>query len=87
MPLGPCQRIVNLDSEKEITMRVSCHILRCAAKSVAGIGCLALPFAASIIAYAAPEGAGSIVCEGKYGGHLQGTDAAGTNMKTLTVHS
>ena len=61
-------------------MRVSCHILRHASKSVAGIGCLALPFAASIIAYAAPEGAGSIVCEGKYGGHLQGTDAAGTNI-------
>ena len=35
---------------------------------------------ASARACAAPEDAGRIVCEGKYGGHLQGTDASGTNI-------
>ena len=61
-------------------MRVSCPILRSAAKNAARIGCLAFSLAASFIVRAAPKDAGSIVCEGKYGGHLQGTDAVGTNI-------
>ena len=57
-------------------MRVSCPILRRAAE----IGCLVLSLAVSIIGYATPKAEGNIVCEGKYAGHLQGTDAVGTNI-------
>ena len=57
-------------------MRVSCPILRRAAE----IGCLVLSLAVSIIGCATPKAEGNIVCEGKYAGHLQGTDAVGTNI-------
>ena len=41
---------------------------------------LALSLAVVSIACAAKGNAGNIVCEGQYGGHLQGTDAVGTNI-------
>lgn len=61
-------------------MRIPFRMSRRVSKRTSGFGCLALSFIVSVMSGAATGGTGSIICGGKYGGHLQGTDAVGTNI-------
>ena len=61
-------------------MRIPSPRARRISRRTSGLVGLALSFVLSAIACAATGETGNIVCEGKYGGHLQGTDAVGTNI-------